>query len=521
MTRLPHLRGYQLLEDLGPSRLGHAYKAEQLRLGRPVLVKLLEPALLADPRARERFLGGAAAAARIHHKNVVTLYGVETCPDTGREFAVLEWVEGTSVEQVLRARGHLAELQALTLALGVAEGLCAIAEHGLVHRLITPHTILVDPEGRPKLTDLGLARPRGGPRVTGPLEVLGAASYMAPEQALGLELDARADLFSLGVVLHEMLSGRLPPREGPVVLPAIPQVSSGTAEVVARLCQPRREDRYPDPAAAVTALRARTPGATAVAPAPADPPPFLLESRPNWRPARLRLRSRVGDAEPVEHLLSGESVVVGRAPDCQLRLDTPIVSRHHAELSWQGDVLWIVPLSTTNPTAVNGRNLDSPLPLGPGDVVTLSREVRLEIDAWPMPQAPPARAEAAEEDGEDSIVDLLGLREAPAAGETTDLAPPAAATPGPRLECAEDGATYPVTPFLQAGSSASCALRLEGAPRKALVVLTRPEGTWLLNVGPDPAAVRVNAEPIGDQSRLRPGDVISLYGRSFVFRAQL
>jgi len=517
-SELPHLRGYRLLEDLGPSRLGRAYRAEQVKLGRIVMIKLLGPELLTDRIAHARFLRGAAAAAKVRHKNLVSLYGVETCPDSEREFAVLEYVEGRSLETLLHERGRLPESQALAIALGVAEGLAALSEHSIVHRFLTPHTILLDSDGRPKLSDLGLAKTGFGARLTGPHEVLGSANYMAPEQALGLKLDARADLYALGVVLHEMLTGRLPGPEGEL-RGDLTGLSQETLEIVSRLSAPSLADRYPDAQAAVAAFSQRSAGATALAPPKPDPPSFLLDSSSDWTGKDLRVRVRIGEGEPEEHELLGERIQIGRAADCHLRLDTPVVSRHHVELSWQGDVLWAIPRSETNPSAVNGRLFDSPIPLQPGDVLELSGQVQLEL-RWGGRARRSAKASADEEEEEEvSIAKLFGLTTSELPPATTDLDPGRAPSLSARLESEDDGDSYPLTPYVQAGSSASCTLRLDpGAPRKALVVVASPDGHWLLNVSPDPTSVCVNDEPITDYSRLREGDVISVYGRTLVFR---
>jgi serine/threonine protein kinase len=518
---LPHLRGYELLEDLGPSRLGHAYRARHLPLGRTVLVKILDPDLVGDPIRKQRFLRGAAATVELRHMNVVSLYAVETDPDTGSEFVALEFVEGSSLEEVMHAAGPMNENKALAIGVGVARALVCLEEHGYVHRYITPHSILLDGRGLPKLSDLGLVKSRGDRRLTGPQQILGAANYMAPEQSLGLELDSRADQFSLGVVIFEMLTGRLPPRSPKEADPrSVASVSDVTAELVMRLCARVPAARFPTAREALDALEQVVAGLTALKSAQStSTAQFLIESRPAWAKARLRVRVQLPDREPEEQSLDGEVVTVGRGQGCELRVDSQFVSRQHAKLQWQGDILWLVPLSETNETAVNGREVTSPVPLHPGDEVGLSDKVVLRVN-W-APGETVAKAEVANvplEDSNQDVAALLGLdaEEVSTSGatQTVDVVPEEVKRPGrPRLVRQVNRDVFPLAPLVQAGSSTSCALRLPSeAPRKAMVVFATGDGVWLLNVSPDAMAVHVNGEPISDGAMLQEGDRIALYG---------
>ncbi|MBL4848849.1 MAG: protein kinase [Planctomycetes bacterium] len=515
---LPRLRGYEVLKDLGPSRLGRAYRAKHLVLGRVVLVKILDPDLISDPEERQRFLRGAAATVKLRHENVVSLYAFETDPETGREFVALEFVEGSSLEDVL-AQGPLEETRALAIAIGLARALACLEEHGYVHRYLTPHTVLLTERGSPKLSDLGLVKPAYDRHLTGPNKILGSENYMAPEQALGLPLDSRADLFSLGVLLFEMLTGRLPPRPPEVPDPRlIASITDVSAKLVLRLCAQAPAGRFPSAREALEALEGVAASVTALNPAQtADLARFLLESRPAWRSPRLRVHVQLPDKKPRERLLEGETITVGRAPGCELRLDTQFVSRRHAQFQWQGEVLWLLPLSKTNATAVNGREITSPVPVHPGDEIGLSERAIVRIDWTPSEKS----AKAKRPDSHHDISALLGLEAKQVAkdGATQSVVMPPAGEHShpkparPRLVRLDTRESLPLSPLVQAGSSTSCPLRLPPeAPRKALVVFATPEGVWLLNVCPDAGAVHVNAEPISDKAKLQAGDTIALYG---------
>lgn len=518
MTKLPHLRGFQLVEDLGPSRLGHAYRATQLALGREVLIKIIDPELLGDPLAQARFRRGAAIAAKIHHKNVVSLYAVEVCPDSGLEFVALELVEGMSLEEVIARDGSIPEGRALKIGLGIAEALACLEDHRIVYRRLTPHSVQLDPGGSPKLSDLGLAKPVGE-ALTGPIPSLTRTPYTAPECSLGVELDSRADLYSLGVVLYELLSGRLPPDGAPADPRLHVSVRAETARFVAQLCEQAREARPPSAREAVEALRTLSAGFTAAAAPVLDPSAFLLNTGTDVALRELKIRAEIPDAEPMEAVFVRSQVMVGRGSDCDFRLPTPCVSRHHAEFSWQGGILWIIPHSTTNSTSVNGQKCTSPLPLHFTDRITLSGRVELQID-WGVRDAPE----------EESVVEQPGLpaeshsrRATASAGFPMSLARRGAArsTGGiaPRLFIPSQERVLAVGAFLQGGSSPSCELRLPPeAPRKALVVGWGSGGAWLLNVAPDASALHVNDEPITDRCGLRSGDRISLYGLTLIYQ---
>lgn len=206
---------YRIGSRLGAGGMGEVYRAEDVRLGREVALKFLPPALKADPESRARLLNEARAASMLRSPNIAVTYDIGEY--AGADFIVMEFVEGELVSSRI-ARGPLPVREALETAAQVADALDEAHGHGIVHRDIKSANLMRTARGLIKVLDFGLAkivRPGGHRGVTHTQlssagMVLGTVSYMAPEQALGRTVDHRADLFSLGVVLFEMLTGRMP-----------------------------------------------------------------------------------------------------------------------------------------------------------------------------------------------------------------------------------------------------------------------------------------------------------------------
>jgi serine/threonine-protein kinase len=191
--------------------MGEVFLAYDDRLDRLVAIKRMRPDALRDPSRRERLRREARAAARLSHPNVVQVYDLEEDEERG-DSIVLEYVQGQTIAELLHA-GPLPVEQAVELAGQVADGLAAAHAAGLVHRDLKAENVVVTAEGRAKILDFGLVKPLdpgADSTMTEQGAVLGTYRAMAPEQAEGVEVDARADLFSLGVLLYEMLTGRSP-----------------------------------------------------------------------------------------------------------------------------------------------------------------------------------------------------------------------------------------------------------------------------------------------------------------------
>ena len=198
---------YKITEKLGEGGMGVVYKAEDTKLKRPVALKFLAAHLLDDDEITARFRREAEAAAALTHSNIAVIYDIDE--SDGRSFIVMEFVEGRNVSDTIAERPLKLD-QALDLAIQTAQGLRAAHEKGVVHRDIKSANLMVTPQGQVKIMDFGLAQLAERSRLTQTTAVLGTPSYMSPEQALGEKTDRRTDLWSLGVVLYEMVTGRLP-----------------------------------------------------------------------------------------------------------------------------------------------------------------------------------------------------------------------------------------------------------------------------------------------------------------------
>ncbi len=206
----PHFPQLEILECLGRGGMGVVYKARQKSLNRIVALKLLAPERVADPKFAERFAHEAHALAALNHPNIVTIYDFGQAG--GFYFLLMEFVDGVNLRQAMKA-GRFTPEQALAIVPPVCEALQYAHEHGIVHRDIKPENLLLDKVGRVKIADFGIAKMLGAesPSV-GLLESqpAGTPQYMAPEQKARTGADHRADIYSLGVVLYELLTGELP-----------------------------------------------------------------------------------------------------------------------------------------------------------------------------------------------------------------------------------------------------------------------------------------------------------------------
>ena len=284
---------YQILEQIGQGGMATVFRAHDPELNRTVAIKVLPSYKSEDTTFVRRFRTEAQAIARLNHPNIVQVY--DFGQDKGFSYIVMEHVTGGTLSDLLTEKVPLEE--AVALIGPVAEALEYAHRQGIVHRDIKPSNVLIDDEGKPKLSDFGLARlMEGGANLTGGDAVLGTPEYMAPEQALGRKADQRSDLYALGVLIYQMLLGQTPfhadtPPETlmahvhqPVPLPSAvdpdvdPRIEANLIKALAK----DPDDRHESPTALIEALRLVSAGDGVALPHTGDPTleqPRLPETR--------------------------------------------------------------------------------------------------------------------------------------------------------------------------------------------------------------------------------------------------
>jgi serine/threonine-protein kinase len=199
---------YRIIEQIGEGGMGVVYKAEDTKLSRSVALKFLPPELTAEAAAKERFLREAHAAAALDHPNICTTYEIDDID--GQTFIAMAYIDGQDLSDKIES-GSLDVGEAVQIAIQAAEGLQEAHKKGIVHRDIKSANIMLSESGRVRVMDFGLAKLSGKTRLTKTATIMGTVNYMSPEQARGGVIDHRTDIWSLGVVLYEMLSGGMPP----------------------------------------------------------------------------------------------------------------------------------------------------------------------------------------------------------------------------------------------------------------------------------------------------------------------
>jgi len=298
---------YEILSELGRGSMGSVYLALDPNIGRKVAVKVLDPlrGVSADEEAelQQRFVLEARAAGRLSHPGIVVVYDADTEPESGSPYIAMEWVDGPSLEQRILEKGHLPISEAIDVIRQVAQALEAAHEAGLVHRDIKPANLLVDASGAVKISDFGIAKftslsnTRAG-------RLLGSPFYMSPEQIRNEPVDRRSDLFSLGVVLYQAVTGVLPfggdslagiayriaeidPKPAETLNPA---VTNPLGKVIDRALEKDPDSRFQEAEELARALDEL--GDTSTQEATASPPIGLPE--PTAAPAAARAEDEVG-----------------------------------------------------------------------------------------------------------------------------------------------------------------------------------------------------------------------------------
>ncbi len=257
---------YRLEARIGAGGMSTVYRALDETLQRQVAIKLLNREVTSDSDQLERFRREARAVAQLSHPHIVGV--IDAGEDEGRPYIVFEYVEGETLKDRIRRCGRLAIPEAVAYAIEIARALGAAHARHIVHRDVKPQNVLIDEEGSAKVTDFGIARTLDEQGLTADGRVLGTTDYVSPEQALGHHVTGQSDLYSLGIVLYEMLTGEVPfkgdnqvavamkhVREAlPDVQMARPEISAALAAVVDRATAKRQQDRYADDAELIADL---------------------------------------------------------------------------------------------------------------------------------------------------------------------------------------------------------------------------------------------------------------------------
>jgi eukaryotic-like serine/threonine-protein kinase len=248
---------YRLDEKIGSGGMSSVYRAFDPTLERWVAIKLMHRDISNDPDQLERFRREARAVAQLNHPHVVTV--IDAGEDEGAPYIVFEYVEGETLKERIRRLGRLPVSEAVAYAIEIGRALESAHANRLVHRDVKPQNVLIDREGRAKVTDFGIARSLEAQGLTATGRVLGTTDYVSPEQALGHEVTGQSDIYSLGIVLYEMLTGETPFNADTQVAVAMkhvrdplpdvqrrrPEISAALASVVERSTAKETQNRYP------------------------------------------------------------------------------------------------------------------------------------------------------------------------------------------------------------------------------------------------------------------------------------
>jgi len=255
---------YVLEQELGRGGMGVVYLARDSQLDRPVALKFLGNLVDSSEEFRQRFVREARTAAKISHPNIIAIYDISA--SVGKAYIAMEYVDGPSLHKYLTSKGGLKARETINVIVQACNALAAIHEAGIVHRDIKPDNILIAKGGLIKLTDFGLAKAEDS-RMTRTGVVMGTPSYMAPEQVLGKEADARSDIYSMGLVMYECLSGetvfmgqdvieRQLKETPPPPSQKVEGVPPALNDIVMKCIDKKPEDRFQTVRELITALRA-------------------------------------------------------------------------------------------------------------------------------------------------------------------------------------------------------------------------------------------------------------------------
>ncbi|MFC2164720.1 protein kinase [Acidobacteriota bacterium] len=210
---------YQIIEELGRGGMGRVYKAHDSDVKDKVALKLIRPEISADKKTIERFQNELKLARKIGHRNVCRMYDLNK--EEGSYYITMEYVSGEDLKSFVKRSGRLTVSKSIDIANQICEGLAEAHRVGVVHRDLKPSNIMIDNEGNARIMDFGIARSVEGKGITGAGVMIGTPEYMSPEQVEGKEIDQRTDIYSMGIILYEMLTGRVPFEGGTAISIAV------------------------------------------------------------------------------------------------------------------------------------------------------------------------------------------------------------------------------------------------------------------------------------------------------------
>src|SRR5262245_60474785 len=301
---------YEIVAKLGGGGMGVVYKARDTKLGRLVALKFLPPQWSHDEGAKQRFVREAQAASATNHRHICVIHNIEEMPD-GRLFIVMAYYEGETLKQKLE-RGRLPIGEAIEIASEIADGLAKAHAQGVIHRDVKPGNVMITEDGV-KILDFGLAKFADALQLTVPGSTIGTVAYMSPEQARGEEADARSDVWALGIVMYEMLTGSVPFRGTyqeatfyaikneplPSLRAARPDVPEALERIVMKALEKDPEKRFQsarEPARELKLLLGRTVPVELLTMEVSRPIGVTSESLPKKRPRRIFTLGRIGIA---------------------------------------------------------------------------------------------------------------------------------------------------------------------------------------------------------------------------------
>jgi len=199
---------YQIIEELGKGGMGKVYKVLDTEVHEKIAIKLIKPEIASDKRTIDRFKNELKFARKIRHKNVCQMYDLNK--EEGSYYITMEYVSGEDLKSFIHRSGQLTIGTAIKIAKQVCDGLSEAHRLGVVHRDLKSNNIMIDKEGDARIMDFGIARSLEAKGITGSGVIIGTPEYMSPEQVEGKETDQRSDIYSLGVILYEMVTGKVP-----------------------------------------------------------------------------------------------------------------------------------------------------------------------------------------------------------------------------------------------------------------------------------------------------------------------